>query len=223
VSDFRYAQFCPLARAAEVVGERWTLLIVRELLLGPKRFSDLRAALCGVSPSVLTDRLARLERRDVVAWRRLPPPAAARVYELTDTGRALEPVVMALARWGVRFLAAPEPGDQLEPDWVRLGLTTFARPGPTPERRFNVTAWVGDREAAFGVAGGPDGTRVAGPDSGADASLRAGPLAIFALASGRLDAARALRSGEVHAEGNLGALADFPELFEMQTPTEQGD
>ena len=96
MSEFRYAQFCPLARAAEVVGERWTLLIARELLLGPKRFSDLREALAGVSSSVLADRLARLERRDVVAWRRLPPPAAARVYELTETGRALEPVVLAL-------------------------------------------------------------------------------------------------------------------------------
>ncbi len=223
MSDFRYAQFCPLARAAEVVGERWTLLIVRELLLGPKRFSDLREALCGVSPSVLADRLTRLERRDVVAWRRLPPPAAARVYELTETGRALEPVVMALARWGARFLAAPEPGDRIEPAWVRLGLATFARPGPTPARRFNITVRVGDREATFGVAGGPEGTRVGGPEAGADASLSAGPLAILALASGRIDSARALRSGEVCAEGNLGALADFPELFEMQTPTEQGD
>ena len=99
MSEFRYAQFCPLARAAEVVGERWTLLIARELLLGPKRFSDLRGALAGVSSSVLADRLARLERREVVAWRRLPPPAAARVYELTETGRALEPVVLALARY----------------------------------------------------------------------------------------------------------------------------
>ncbi len=223
MSDFRYAQFCPLARAAEVVGERWTLLIVRELLLGPKRFSDLREALCGVSPSVLADRLARLERRDVVAWRRLPPPAAARVYELSETGRALEPVVLALARWGARFLAAPEPGDRIEPAWVRLGLATFARPGPTPARRFNVTARVGDREAAFGVVGGPGGTRVGGPETGADASLRAGPLAILALASGRLDPARALRSGELRAEGNLGALADFPDLFEMQPPTRQGD
>ena len=221
--EFRYAQFCPLARAAEVVGERWTLLVARELLLGPKRFSDLREALAGVSSSVLADRLARLERRDVVAWRRLPPPAAARVYELTEIGRALEPVVLALARWGARFLAAPEPGDRLEPAWVRLGLMTFARPGPTPARRFNVTARVGDREAAFGVAGGPGGTRVGDPDAAADASLCAGPLAILALASGRLDPARALRSGELRAEGNLGALADFPDLFEMQTPTKQGD
>ena len=126
MSEFRYAQFCPLARAAEVVGERWTLLIARELLLGPKRFSDLREALAGVSSSVLADRLARLERRDVVAWRRLPPPAAARVYELTETGRALEPVVLALARWGARFLTAPEPGDQLEPAWVRLGAPLFS-------------------------------------------------------------------------------------------------
>ena len=217
--EFRYAQFCPLARAAEVVGERWTLLIVRELLLGPKRFTDLRQALAGVSPSVLAERLVRLEQRDVVGWRRLPPPSAARIYELTETGRALEPVVLALARWGVRFLAAPEPGDQLEPDWVRLGLATFARSGPTPARRFNVTAQVGDREAAFGVAGGPDGTHVVEHDSAADASLCGAPLAILSLASGGLDPAQALRSGEVRAEGDLGALADFSELFDMQPPT----
>ncbi|MCH8132535.1 MAG: helix-turn-helix transcriptional regulator [Myxococcales bacterium] len=77
VSDFRYAQFCPLARAAEIVGERWTLLILRELLIGPKRFSDLQAPLAGVSSSVLADRLGKLTQRGVVRRRELPPPAAA--------------------------------------------------------------------------------------------------------------------------------------------------
>ena len=100
MADFRYPQYCPLARAAEVVGERWTLLVLRELLLGPRRFSDLRRALTDVSTSVLADRLARLEERGLVAHRELDPPAGAAVYELSESGQALGPALLALARWG---------------------------------------------------------------------------------------------------------------------------
>ena len=111
------AASAPLPEEQRPVAYRQALkrLIVRELLLGPKRFTDLREALAGVSPSVLSDRLLRLEQRGVVSWRRLPAPSAARVYELTGIGRALEPVVLALARWGARFLAAPQPEVGLVP------------------------------------------------------------------------------------------------------------
>src|SRR6266852_4653604 len=100
----RYDQFCALARAAEILGERWTLLIVRELLLGPRRFSDLRERLDGVSPSVLTERLGRIEKIGLVRRSVLPPPAASTVYELTEHGDALRPAVHELIRWGGRFL-----------------------------------------------------------------------------------------------------------------------
>ena len=107
MAEFRYAQYCPLARAAELLGERWTLLVVRDLLMGPQRFTDLRGRLPGVSPSVLSERLARLEERGVVCRRTLPPPAPAIVYELTEAGRALDKAVAALASFGMRFLGSP--------------------------------------------------------------------------------------------------------------------
>jgi DNA-binding HxlR family transcriptional regulator len=104
-----YGDACTIARALDVLGERWALLVVRELLFGPQRFSDLRRALPGASSNMLTDRLRELEANGVVARRRLPPPAASGVYALTDSGRELEPVLLALGNWGSR-LPVPEPG-----------------------------------------------------------------------------------------------------------------
>ena len=113
--DHRYAQFCPIARAAEVLGERWTLLILRELFCGPQRFSDLARRLPGISSSVLAERLGRLEARGIAMRRELPPPAPATLYELTPLGSALEPLMLQLVRFGVRMLDAPRPEDHLEP------------------------------------------------------------------------------------------------------------
>src|SRR5881394_4251103 len=95
-----YAQYCPVAEALDVVGERWTLLIVRELLSGPKRFTDLKSGLPGIPPNLLADRLRELEDEELVVRRELPPPAARTVYELAAAGRDLAPVISALARWG---------------------------------------------------------------------------------------------------------------------------
>src|SRR3954468_24205124 len=97
-----YGDACATARALDVVGERWALLVVRELLLGPQRFSDVRRALPGASSNLVTDRLRELEGHGGVARRKLPPPAGSTVYELTAGGRELEPVVLALGAWGSR-------------------------------------------------------------------------------------------------------------------------
>src|SRR5436189_5833106 len=97
-----YGESCAASHALDLVGERWALLIVRELLLGPKRFTDLRAGLPAISPNVLTQRLEELERAGVLRRRKLLPPAGAWVYELTEWGLDLEPVIIALGRWGAR-------------------------------------------------------------------------------------------------------------------------
>src|SRR5690349_23072333 len=97
-----YEDGCAAAHALDLIGERWALLVVRELVLGPKRFTDLRAGLPGISPNVLTQRLEELEAAAIVQRRKLPPPASAWVYELTDWGLELESVIMALGRWGAR-------------------------------------------------------------------------------------------------------------------------
>src|SRR3954464_16003618 len=104
-----YGDGCGIAHGLDLIGERWALLVVRELLLGPKRFTDLRAGLPNVSPNVLAQRLRALERVGVVRRRKLPPPAASRVYVLTDWGEDLEPVITQLGRWGAR--PPLRPGD----------------------------------------------------------------------------------------------------------------
>jgi DNA-binding HxlR family transcriptional regulator len=102
-----YGDGCAIARGLDLVGERWALLVVRELLLGPKRYTDLRRGLPNASPNVLSERLRELEREGVVRRRKLPPPAGSRVYELTDWGRELEETVMALGRWAARSPSQP--------------------------------------------------------------------------------------------------------------------
>ncbi len=117
-----YRQHCGLARALDVVGERWTLLLVRNLLLGPKRYSDLLAELPGITTNLLAKRVQELEELEILKKEQLPAPLGVTVYRLTDAGRALEPVVMELARWGGRFMAAPRRGDTVNLGWALLSL-----------------------------------------------------------------------------------------------------
>jgi DNA-binding HxlR family transcriptional regulator len=123
-----YRQFCALARTLDVVGERWTLLVLRELLLGPRRFRDLLDGLPGIGPNLLTARVRHLEAEGLIAQKVLPPPAASRVYVLTDRGRALDEALVALARWGTNPIAPPRPDDRLDPAWYALALRASFRP-----------------------------------------------------------------------------------------------
>jgi DNA-binding HxlR family transcriptional regulator len=120
-----YGDPCGIARALDVIGERWALLVVRELLLGPKRFTDLRAGMPNLSPDVLSQRLRELEQAGVVRRGSLPPPAGSRIYELTDWGRELEPIVLGLGRWASRRAPFP-PGDApIGADSMMLALKTL--------------------------------------------------------------------------------------------------
>jgi DNA-binding HxlR family transcriptional regulator len=126
-TDRSYRQFCGLARALDLVGERWAFLVVRELALGPQRFKDLQHGLPGVSTNVLASRLRQLERNGIVERRVLPPPAGSTVYELTEYGRDLEPAMLALGRWGARSLGAR--GERtLRSHWLALALKAMFRP-----------------------------------------------------------------------------------------------
>jgi DNA-binding HxlR family transcriptional regulator len=123
-----YDQFCGVARALDLVGERWALLVVRDLILGPKRFTDLRRGLPGIGTNVLAARLQELERNGVVQRRMLPPPAASTVYELTDYGRSLEGPLLALGRWGALSMGTRQPGQALRSEWLGVALKAFFRP-----------------------------------------------------------------------------------------------
>src|SRR5688572_7475316 len=123
-----YAQFCPAARALDVVGERWTILLVRELLLGRKRYTDLLEGLPGIGPNVLAFRLRQLLEAGLVRKVKLPPPAASTVYELTELGEGLRPIVRELTRWGLNFLGPPQPSDHFRLGWVLSALEASFRP-----------------------------------------------------------------------------------------------
>jgi DNA-binding HxlR family transcriptional regulator len=141
----RYHQYCPIACSLELVGERWTLLVVRELFYGPKRYTDLAANLPGIGTNVLADRLKDLEAAGIVAKRKLAPPAASTVYELTPTGAELRPVLHELARFGARLMGPPPP-DALEPGWLLEALDLALSPVSPPGR---LAFRIGDEEASL--------------------------------------------------------------------------
>jgi DNA-binding HxlR family transcriptional regulator len=212
VDSFRYTQFCPLARATEVLGQRWTLLVLRELMCGPQRFADLKRRLTGVSPSVLTERLESLEQQGVVERREVGPPTPARLYALTQHGAALRPILLDLTRWGLRWLLPPVEGDHTEPEWMKLGVEAFATRAASPKRRFELTAATGESEATVRIEGGPRGTRIVDDDRPVDAAVRARPQVIMALLSGFLPPAMAAEQGAQYS-GDPSALEDLPRLF----------
>lgn len=215
MAKVRYPQFCALARAAEMLGERWTLLIVRELLLGSKRFSDLRERLDGISPSVLAERLARVEALGLVRRSELPPPAASTVYELTEHGRALRPAVYELIRWGGRFLFPARRGERVEPEWMVLALAACARRGASPPRAFLLRIRQGPKEATIHVTGGPTGTVVTDRPTPADVTIVATVPTILALMSGTVSPPAALEQGRIEVTGDRTALTEFPQLFDV--------
>lgn len=222
MATVRYRQFCALARALELLGERWTLLIVRELLLGPKRFSDLRGRLDGISPSVLTERLTRAEELGLVRRSVLPPPAASTVYELTEAGRALRPAVFELIRWGGRFLFPPRKGERIEPEWMMLALAACARRGASPARSFLLKIREGNKEATLHVAGGPTGTVVTDRSTPADVTIATTVPMILALMSGALDPLAALKERRIEVAGDRAVLAEFFQLFDVARKDQTG-
>jgi DNA-binding HxlR family transcriptional regulator len=188
-----------------MLGERWTLLVVRELLHGPKRYTDLVEGLPGIGTNVLAARLRDLEQCGVVQKRKLPPPAASTVYELTEYGRGLDEAIYALARWGVRSLGPPGPEDDLYPDW---GVNAFPALF-NPEAAQGLTeTYVLKIDANVFTARLEDGrlTASVGETPGADLRVELEMDTFFALASGDLPPREAVEQGRAKLEGNMAAL-----------------
>jgi DNA-binding HxlR family transcriptional regulator len=162
-----YGQLCPLARALDVVGDRWAMLVVRELGLGPRRYTDLAGGLPGIGTNVLATRLADLQQAGVVSRRTLPAPAPATVYELTEAGRALRPALDALREWGAAYGRPPSDGDILRPGWPLLRTVGRA----TPLGAGDVVELTVDADV-FTLTGGDEGLAVrSGGDPNAQASI----------------------------------------------------
>jgi DNA-binding HxlR family transcriptional regulator len=155
-----YDQYCPVAHALDVVGDRWALLVARELVQGPKRYTDLAEGLPGIGTNILAARLRDLETAGVITKKTLPPPAASRVYELTDYGLELKPVIRELALWGARSLGPPTADDELFPGWlvcpVEMILGPLAPAGRFEFRVGDETASLVDGVASTGPIEDPD-------------------------------------------------------------------
>ena len=211
-----YAQFCGLARALDHVGDRWTLLIVRELLIGPRRFTDLRANLPGLATNLLADRLRRLADDGLILRRELPPPAPATVYELSDDGRALEPVILDLISFGARYMTEPAADEAFRPEWLALAIRALL-PATPP---FTLTAQLhaGDLPLVLRAA---DTVRVEpGETADPDVTVRGDARTLLGLFAGRQPLAA------VHVSGDRRALKQLlatraPARFLERVP-EQG-
>jgi DNA-binding HxlR family transcriptional regulator len=199
-----YGDACGIARALDVVGERWALLIVRELLLGPQRFSDLRRALPGASSNLVTDRLRELADRGVVCRRPLPPPAGSSAYDLTEWGRELEPIVLALGGWGLR-VPLPTTPTTLSATSVLLYLRGAARPDPRDAQSvFRLD--LDDRPWTVITEGGGRLVARPGAPSNPDATLHTDPTTLNALLKQPRGLTAAVAAGDAVVTGDRPAL-----------------
>lgn len=207
-----YGDPCGVARALDLVGERWALLVVRELLLGPKRFTDLRVGLPHLSPDVLSQRLRDLEQAGVLHRAKLPPPAASRVYVLTDRGKELEPVILALGRFGSRspFPATDMP---LGADALVVALKTLFNPPRAHHHRVTIALQLDEHEFSATVADGRlDIAR--GTAKRPDATIKSDPATFAAV----LWHDRPLERSSIRVNGDARAVKRFLRLFPPPQP-----
>jgi DNA-binding HxlR family transcriptional regulator len=206
ISERSYNQFCGVARALDLIGERWALLVVRELALGPKRFTDLRQGLPGIATNVLSVRLRQLERDGVVTRRLLPPPAPAQIYQLTELGRELVPIMLALGRWGAGTMGARSPDQSIRGEWLALALKAFFDPEAAGDLRATI---------AFELDGAPFTLRVEqglldvvpGKDEVSDLVISSDTELLLQFLAGV--------PVSVPAEGDRELLERLPELFPL--------
>jgi DNA-binding HxlR family transcriptional regulator len=209
----RHAQYCPIARTLDVVGDRWSLLVLRELLFGDQRFSDLRANLPGISPTLLTARLAALAAHGLVTTHELPPPAARTVYGATPAAREVVPILQSMARFGMQRLPPPRAATRLRPEMAAYGAVTpwydeQAAAGidevyrlVVDGREFTLTSTRGGRSAAVGRE--------------PDLVLTAPAAVILAARRGEGTLAEAVSSGAATVSGTKRALGNFQRVFRL--------
>jgi DNA-binding HxlR family transcriptional regulator len=211
-----HSDACALSHALELVGERWALLIVRELLLGPKRFTDLRTAIPDLSANILSHRLRELEHTGVVARGKLPPPAAARVYGLTGWGRELEPAVVALGRWGSRSPAHNGDGD-LSVDAMMIALKSDFDPDAARDLSMSVELCLGDERFHVEVGGGE--LRIGrGRALDPDASIETDTATLSGLLFAGRELGKEIRAGTIAIEGPRAVVTRFLGLFPPPIP-----
>jgi DNA-binding HxlR family transcriptional regulator len=212
-----YGQFCPVAKALDLVGDRWTLLIARDLIMGPKRYTDLRTGLPGIATDLLAARLRALEAAGLIRRRELPPPAPATVYELTDGGWSLARVVEAIGRFGLPYVGEPALDEDAPVERLVLALVPSFRPEAVPglEETYELEL-AGE---AFQVTASAGAARVArGRAENAVLRLRTDPATLIGLLRGELTPSEAALAGKIAADGPDQALDHFLTAFAWPAP-----
>jgi DNA-binding HxlR family transcriptional regulator len=212
-----YQDACRFAYALDLVGERWALLVVRELLLGPKRFTDLRAGLPHASTNILSERLRELEQNAIVRHRKLPPPAGSSVYELTEWGRELEPVVTKLGAWGARS-PLPPAAQTIGPDSIVLALGSLFDPEAAGDLDAAYDLRIGEDCFLVGVTGGEVRLERGAAENPAATLAFPDSATMAAVLTAQLSLEEALASGALRIEGSKQATKRFLRLFPMPEP-----
>jgi DNA-binding HxlR family transcriptional regulator/putative sterol carrier protein len=212
MAQHRYQQYCALARALDTAGDRWTLLIVRELIPGPRRFTDLIDGLPGISRKVLTERLRALERDGIVIRQELPPPAARRVYELTDDGRDLAGPMAALIAWGARRLGERKPTDSFRARWAAVAMASFADRETVKGVSETYQYLVGGSEFHFTVDGGSIQLRDGRPQD-PTVTVTTDEETWADIASGKITASSAAATGALTVAGDPRAAKRMGKIF----------
>ena len=211
-----YHDLCGLSHALELVGERWAILVLRELAYGPKRFTDIRAGLPAASPNVLSQRLRELEAHGIVSRRTLPPPAASKVYELTEWGRELEPTLREFGRWAARSPFFPESG-HFSPTSMAMNLETMFLPDKA--KGLDMTVGLRIADDTFRVRVEDASLRVErGELEGVDAVIETDPMTLIGVLYEEADIQEAEAAGALRIEGDREAVAILPSLFELPEP-----
>ena len=200
-----YGQYCSIAKALDVVGDRWTLLIIRELLgQGPCRYTDLRNGLPGIATNMLADRLRDLEDAGLVQREEAPPPVASTLFLLTDEGAGLEPVLRALGAWGIRYMTEPRESDEFRSHWFAFPVSLFLHDSEPDGAPVAIELRAGGRPAVVEVAGGVISTRL-GAAASPDLILSGDPQLILGLLAAYLTPAQAAERG-LDIQGDLATL-----------------
>jgi DNA-binding HxlR family transcriptional regulator len=215
----RYSHYCAAARTLDVVGERWTLLVIRSLLMGPLRYTDIRSELPGIASDLLTLRLRTLEETGYIVRREVRRPTPATVYELTDAGRQLGPLVVSLSRLGLGRLGSPQPEDDVTADAVVLLLRASFQPAETAAGQ-RVAYQLGLDGDDYVVEIDPDGVDTRrGTSSDARCAVRTSPRVLAEILSGAASTGDAIADGRLELTDPAGELESFVERFSFGQAT----
>jgi DNA-binding HxlR family transcriptional regulator len=213
-----YHDLCGLSHALELVGERWAILVLRELAYGPKRFTDIRSGLPSASPNVLSQRLRELEAHGIVSRRTLPPPAASKVYELTEWGRELEPTLREFGRWAAKSPFFPETG-HFSPTSMAMNLETMFLPDKA--KGLDLTVGLRIADESFRIRVEDQALSVERGEIGdVEATLTTDPMTLIGVLYEGAELEVAEAAGALQIEGDRDAVAGLSDLFELPEPIE---